>query len=99
MCRLFGLCGSVSCERRRLSCNTRSSAPSASRYFTLLKEYTSQVPPQKNSLMSKTMYVHGFLRKTRVRTFLGPENRCTYTVFFYKNFPPYTVLKTETKRA
>ena len=29
------------------------------------------------------MYVHGFL---------GPENRCTYTVFFYKNFPPYTVL-------
>ena len=31
----------------------------------------------------KTVYVHGFL---------DPENRCTYTVFFYKNFPPYTVL-------
>ena len=24
--------------------------------------------------------------------FLGLENRCTYTVFLYKNFPPYTVL-------
>ena len=41
VCRLFGVCESVSCERRRFSRSTRRSALCASSYFTLSRRATS----------------------------------------------------------